>query len=246
MTYTARRSTPCTVQVTGAGGLNLTPPADYTNNTERRHGHRQLHLRGRRQPHRQQRHGDLHHRPGRLDHDRDLARRAVHLYRLAADALHRLSHRRRRPEPDADGRLRQQHRRRAPPPPATPTRATPTTPAAATAKTFTIDKAASTTTVTLPGGPFTYTGTAADARHRDGDRRRRPEPDAAGRLHQQHQCRDGDRQLHLSRATPTTPAAATAKTFTIDKAASTTTVTIAGGPIHLLHGSPQTPVHRVR
>jgi hypothetical protein len=32
-TYTGLAQTPATVSVTGAGGLNLTPTADYANNT---------------------------------------------------------------------------------------------------------------------------------------------------------------------------------------------------------------------
>jgi hypothetical protein len=34
-TYTGSAQTPATVSVTGAGGLNLTPTADYANNTMR-------------------------------------------------------------------------------------------------------------------------------------------------------------------------------------------------------------------
>ena len=108
--------------VTGAGGLNLTPTADYADNTD--------------------------------------AGTATASYTFAGDANHTGS---------------------------------------SDSKTFTIGKAASSTTVTIVGGPFTYTGSPHTPGDGVGDRRRRAEPDADGRLRQQHRRRDGDRQLHLRR-----------------------------------------------
>ena len=49
-TYTGAAFTPATVAVTGVGGLNLTPTANYANNIERGYGDSELHLRGRREP----------------------------------------------------------------------------------------------------------------------------------------------------------------------------------------------------
>ena len=73
VTYTGPAQTPCTVNVTGAGGLNQAPTASYTNNIERGTATRQRQLCRRCEPHRAsvgQR--DLHDRPGGVDDDGDL------------------------------------------------------------------------------------------------------------------------------------------------------------------------------
>ncbi len=68
-TYTGSLLTPCSASVTGAGGLSLTPTPGYLNNTNAGTASRELHLCGRRQPHRQQRQQVLHDRQGLVDDD---------------------------------------------------------------------------------------------------------------------------------------------------------------------------------
>ena len=45
--YDGSAQTPCSVHVTGASGLDLTPTPSYSNNTSAGTAHRELHLRGR-------------------------------------------------------------------------------------------------------------------------------------------------------------------------------------------------------
>ena len=85
VTYAGSAQTPCSATVTGAGGLNQSLTVSYSNNTNAG-PHRLCQLRGRCQPHRQQRLEDLHDRQGQLDHRGDLPC-GPHLQRLGADAL---------------------------------------------------------------------------------------------------------------------------------------------------------------
>ncbi len=64
-TYSGVAQTPCSVTVTGAGGLNLSPTADYTDNINAGTATASYTYRRRRQPHRQLRQRDLHDRQGR-------------------------------------------------------------------------------------------------------------------------------------------------------------------------------------
>ncbi|HEY3400450.1 MAG TPA: S8 family serine peptidase [Geothrix sp.] len=106
-------------------------------------------------------------------------------------------------------------------------------------KTFTIDKASSTTTVTINGGPFTYTGSAQTPAT--------VTVTGAGGLSLTPAATYAD-NINAGLATASYTFAGDAnhtgssdsKTFTIDKASSTTTVTINGGPFTYT-GSAQTP-----
>jgi len=106
-------------------------------------------------------------------------------------------------------------------------------------KTFTIDKASSTTTVTIVGSSFTYTGLAQTPAT--------VTVTGAGSL-SLTPAADYTNNINAGLATASYTFAGDAnhtgssdsKTFTIDKASSTTTVTIVGGPFTYT-GSPLTP-----
>ena len=160
--------------MTGAGGLNQTPTADYANNTNAGTATASCDLRGRRQPHRQQRLEELHDRQGAVDDDGDLPAGRVYNGSPHTPCTVTVT---------GAGGL---NRRRA------PTYTNNTNAGTATASyTFAGDAnhtgssdrrtsrstGASVTTVTTAGGP-TLHRLAAHALHGDGDRRGRPEPDA--------------------------------------------------------------------
>ena len=112
ITYTGHRSRPCSVSGTGAGGLSLTPDPHLQQQHQRRDGNRELHVRGRRQPHRQLGLGELHDRQGVVDHDGHLRRGPIHVH----GPRHRRRARSASPAPAAltyaRPPLQQQHRRR--------------------------------------------------------------------------------------------------------------------------------------
>ena len=144
--------------VTGAGGLNLTPAPTTRNNVDAGTATRELHVRRRREPQRQQRLEELHDRQGVVDDDGDLRRRPFTYtgsaqtpcsvtvtgaggLNLAPDPDYATTRTR-----DGDGELHY----------AGDANHT----GSSDSKNFTIDKASSTTAVTCGAGPFTYTGSA--------------------------------------------------------------------------------------
>ena len=235
VTYTGSPLTPCTVAVTGAGGLNLTPAPSYTNNTNAGTAIGQLHLRRGRQPRRQLGLDDLRDRPGVLDDDRHLPGER-HLHRLGPDPVHGLRDRRRWPQPDPDTHLLEQHERRdrlgqlhlrrgrQP------------------RRQLGLDDLRDRSGVLddhgeLPGERHLHR-LGAHAVHRLGDRCRRPEPDPDPDLH--HNTNAGTATASYTFAGDANHTGSSdSKTFTIDQASSTTVVTCPASVTYT--GSAQTP-----
>ena len=111
VTYNGSAQTPCSANVTGAGGLSQSLTVTYSANTNAGTATASASLRRRRQPQRQHRFEDVHDRQGVLDDGRHVPGQRD-LQRVGADAVLGECDGRRRSEPVGDGHLRGEHERR--------------------------------------------------------------------------------------------------------------------------------------
>ena len=237
-TFDGTSQTPCSVHVTGAGGLDLHPSSVVQQQRRCGHGDRELHVRRRCEPQRKRRFEELHDRQGVIDDDGHLRCRSFHIHRCAhtpcsvtvtgAGSLSLV--------PD-------------------PVYSNNTDAGTATAsytyggdanhtgssdsQNFTIDKASSTTTVTCGAGPFTYSGSAQTpcSAHVAGAGGLSADPDP---VYSDNNDAGTATASYTFGGDDNHTGSTDSKHFTIAKASSTTTVTCGAGPFTYT-GSAQTP-----